>query len=50
AGALATADVVVTPFADASVKRDIGLMWRKKTPRQTEFRLLGDYIINHHSR
>lgn len=44
-GALATPDVVVTPFADASVKRDIGLMWRKKTPRQAEFRLLGDYII-----
>jgi LysR family hydrogen peroxide-inducible transcriptional activator len=44
-GALATPDVVVTPFADASVKRDIGLMWRKKTPRQAEFRLLGDYLI-----
>ncbi|EAQ99314.1 hydrogen peroxide-inducible genes activator [Congregibacter litoralis] len=45
AGALATADVTVTPFADPSVKRDIGLMWRKKTPRQTEFRLLGEYIM-----
>ncbi|MFT4768395.1 MAG: LysR family hydrogen peroxide-inducible transcriptional activator [Glaciecola sp.] len=50
AGALATQDVVVTPFADASVKRGIGLMWRKKTPRQTEFRLLGDYIIDRHCR
>lgn len=49
AGALAMADVVVTPFADAAVKRDIGLMWRKKTPRQTEFRLLGDYIMRRHS-
>ncbi|MFT7288446.1 MAG: LysR family hydrogen peroxide-inducible transcriptional activator [Halieaceae bacterium] len=44
AGWLATADIAVTPFDDPSVSRQIGLMWRRKTPRQTEFRLLGELI------
>lgn len=40
-------EIVVTPFNDASISREIGLMWRRKTPRQTEFRMLGQYIIEH---
>lgn len=40
-------EVCVTPFSDASVAREIGLMWRRKTSRQAEFRLLGNYIIEH---
>jgi LysR family hydrogen peroxide-inducible transcriptional activator len=48
AGALAAPEVTVTPFSDPSVSREIGLMWRKKTPRQAEFHLLGEYIIARH--
>ena len=49
AGALVPREVSVTPFADASVSRTIGLMWRRKTPRRAEFRLFGDYIVRHRS-
>lgn len=45
--AISTSDVTVTPFCEKDVSREIGLMWRRKTPRLTEFRLLGDYIIEH---
>ena len=45
--AISTSDVTVTPFSEKDVSREIGLMWRRKTPRLTEFRLLGDYIIEH---
>jgi len=48
-GALNSAEVVVTPFEDASVSRRIGLMWRKKTPRRAEFRLFGDEVIAAHA-
>lgn len=44
-GALAAQDIAFTPFSDPHVSRTIGLMWRKKTPRRAEFRLLGDYIV-----
>ena len=44
AGIAAGTDLVVRPFDRDGVARSIGLMWRKKTPRQTEFRLLGDFI------
>ena len=37
-------DLAVIPFGEVGVSREIGLMWRKKTPRQTEFRLLGEFI------
>lgn len=37
-------DLVVRPFEQAEVQRSIGLMWRKKTPRQHEFRLLGEFM------
>jgi len=48
AGALNSPDVVLTPFADVGVVREIGLMWRRKTPRRAEFRLLGDFITTVH--
>ena len=44
-GAMNTPGVALTPFSDAAVSREIGLMWRRKTPRRAEFRLLGDCII-----
>jgi LysR family hydrogen peroxide-inducible transcriptional activator len=44
-GAMNTPGVALTPFRDAGVSRQIGLMWRRKTPRRAEFRLLGDCII-----
>lgn len=43
-GALAAPEVAVKAFDDPEISRKIGLMWRRKTPRRTEFRLLGDYI------
>lgn len=46
-GALSSSEVAVTPFRDKAISREIGLMWRRKTPRQTEFRMLGDYIAQH---
>jgi LysR family hydrogen peroxide-inducible transcriptional activator len=47
--ALSAAGVTVRPFNEADVSREIGLMWRRKTPRSAEFRLLGDYITRHHA-
>ena len=40
----ASTDLVLKPFNQDGVSREIGLMWRKKTPRQTEFRMLGEFI------
>jgi len=39
-------DLVINAFDQVGVAREIGLMWRKKTPRQTEFRMLGEFIKN----
>ena len=36
--------VRVAEFSERGISRAIGLMWRKKTPRQREFRLLGEFI------
>ena len=36
--------VRVAEFSERGVTRDIGLMWRRKTPRRAEFRLLGEFI------
>lgn len=36
--------LVTKAFEQSRVSREIGLMWRKKTPRQREFRLLGAFI------
>jgi len=44
AGIMAGTPLVAQPFADRDVSRDVGLMWRKKTPRTREFRLLGEFI------
>ena len=44
ANVLQGTDVQVRPFDSEGVSRVIGLMWRKKTPRQSQFRLLGDFI------
>lgn len=45
AGIVAGTDIVVQPFTHGDVTREIGLMWRKKTPRQREFRLLGEFVL-----
>lgn len=45
AGITAGTNIVVTPFKKARVAREIGLMWRKKTPRRAEFRLLGEKVV-----
>lgn len=44
AGMTAGTDIALTPFAHGRVAREIGLMWRRKTPRTAEFRLLGERI------
>ena len=44
AGITAATDIALTPFAQGGVAREIGLMWRRKTPRTAEFRLLGERI------
>lgn len=36
--------LVLKPFDEPDISRNIGLMWRKKTPRKQEFGLLGDFI------
>ncbi len=41
---LSGTDVMTRPFRERNVARSIGLMWRRKTPRQAEFRLLGEFI------
>jgi len=44
AGITAGTDIVVTPFQRTGVARKVGLMWRRKTPRAAEYRLLGEKI------
>ena len=36
--------LAVRPFDQTKVTRQIGLMWRKKTPRRVEFRQLGELV------
>jgi LysR family hydrogen peroxide-inducible transcriptional activator len=43
-GITAGTDIEVTPFQKAGIAREIGLMWRRKTPRAAEFRMLGDRV------
>ncbi len=43
-GITAGSDIVVTPFKRTGVSRQVGLMWRRKTPRAAEYRLLGEKI------
>lgn len=35
------------PFDEAGISRTIGLAWRKKTPRCSEFQALGEFIQNY---
>ena len=44
AGIMAGTDLDIRAFDQLNVARDIGLMWRKKTPRRLEFKMLGDLI------
>ena len=44
AGIATNTSLAVRPFDQANVTRQIGLMWRKKTPRRVEFRQLGELI------
>lgn len=45
AGILAGADNVITMnFSEKGVWREIGLVWRSKSPRESEYRLLGEYL------
>ena len=44
AGIAEGTDLVLRPFDEPDVGRQIGLMWRKKTPRKHEFNLLGNFI------
>lgn len=41
---LSGTEVEVAEFSEHDVARSVGLMWRKKTPRRAEFRLLGEFI------
>ena len=43
---LSGTDVQTRQFRERDVSRSIGLMWRRKTPRQAEFTLLGEFIVS----
>ena len=44
AGIASNTPLAVKPFDQLNMTRQIGLMWRKKTPRRVEFRQLGELI------
>ncbi len=44
AGILNNTHVIVKPFASDRAKRVIALVWRKSSPREEEFQLLGDVL------
>ncbi|MFC6669310.1 hydrogen peroxide-inducible genes activator [Marinobacterium aestuariivivens] len=44
---LAGTGVRTKRFAEAGVRRSIGLMWRRQAARSEEFRLLGEFIRQH---
>ena len=44
ANIVGSAPLAVRAFDQNNVTRQIGLMWRKKTPRRVEFRQLGELI------
>ncbi|MGB2522174.1 MAG: hydrogen peroxide-inducible genes activator, partial [Luminiphilus sp.] len=44
AGIASNTTLAVKSFDQVSITRQIGLMWRKKTPRRVEFRQLGELI------
>ena len=46
AGILEGTRVVARPLASSSARRRIALVWRRKSPREEEFRLLADFFIS----
>jgi LysR family hydrogen peroxide-inducible transcriptional activator len=44
AGIASNTPLAVKSFDQVNITRQIGLMWRKKTPRRVEFRQLGELI------
>ena len=44
AGVAGNTPLAVKPFDQANITRQIGLMWRKKTPRRVELRQLGELV------
>lgn len=46
---LSGTNVCISEFSERNVARSIGLMWRRKTPRRAEFRLLGDFVSRCHA-
>jgi len=44
-----TNNVKTKAFAESGVWREIGLLWRAKSPRDSEYRLLGEYFKNNNS-
>jgi len=46
-GLLAGTGIQIRTFTEKKVWRSIGLMWRAKCPREREFHLLGDFILQH---
>ncbi len=45
AGILENTNVMVKPFEGAKAKRTIALVWRRKSPREAEFRLLAAQLV-----
>jgi len=44
-----TKNVSTKEFSESGVWREIGLLWRAKSPRDSEYRLLGEYFKNNSS-
>ncbi|PCJ34358.1 MAG: LysR family transcriptional regulator [Cellvibrionales bacterium] len=44
-----TKNVSTKEFTESGVWREIGLLWRAKSPRDSEYRLLGEYFKNNSS-
>ncbi|HWJ69641.1 MAG TPA: hydrogen peroxide-inducible genes activator [Sphingobium sp.] len=45
-GILANTQIVTRPIRSASAQRDIALIWRRNSPRETDFRLMADILRN----
>ena len=44
-----TKNISTKAFSESGVWREIGLLWRAKSPRDSEYRLLGEYFKNNSS-
>jgi len=44
-----TKNVSTKAFSESGVWREVGLLWRAKSPRDSEYRLLGEYFKNNSS-